>query len=246
MTDNNKTKQESLKKEEGDSKESALKSEVKKIESGCENFISTSKSFFCSKSSIAIIFALLGVIITILFQNIAHTRGNFAIKQEVKELKKWANDFDKMNQNHQKMLANVNEDPLLGAKNIFEEMTAMEERMNDIFARHHQYMKQAFKQAVSNSSNAKNTNIIAKEDSENYQYELNFTGFKKEDIIVNVKNNLLTFLAKQEKIDKNKDNNFKSASNFYYSFLIPADLANKEPEILRQENKITVKFKKKK
>ena len=134
-------------------------------------------------------------------------------------------------------------DPFFNDYGVFAEMREMQNRMNDIFANHQRQMSQAFEEANKNN-NAARTSVSKKEDDKNYYYELNFAGFKKEDIVVSIKNDLLTFSAekKKESDDKNKQS---YASNFYYSFSIPKRDENVEPEISKQDDKVVVKFVKK-
>ncbi len=121
------------------------------------------------------------------------------------------------------------------------EIDAMEKRMNETLENHQKRMREVFSEAQKKGGK---TSVSSTEDNDSFIYELNFSGFTKEEINVSMKDNVLTFFA-----DKEKDKNDKVAvaSSFSYSFLIPPQYDKKiEPEITRQDDKIVVKLVKKK
>lgn len=121
--------------------------------------------------------------------------------------------------------------------NIFEEMAAIEQNMNQVFANHQKHMREIFAE-VEKSGKASKSQVSTSEDNNNYYYELSFSGFKKEDISVQVKDHVLTLSA-----TKNQDS--EGSSSFHYSFLAPKSDVTKEPEIVRSDDKIVVRLGKK-
>jgi HSP20 family molecular chaperone IbpA len=183
------------------------------------------KSFFSSKVFIAIIFTLIGVGATLLALDIGENK---------KHPKNPLGDIDKMIEQHsQKMLSDLGNDAILA------DMTGMGEKMDEVLLAHKKQMAKILEQATKSDSNGNKTSILSHQDNKNYIYELNFSGFKKEDIIVEIKDKNLGFSAKKEK----KDNNSQNLSGFYYSFSLPKDAAA-VPEIVKEDNKIIVKFSK--
>ncbi len=181
------------------------------------------KSFFSSKVFIAIIFTLIGVGATLLALDIGENK---------KHPKNSLGDIDKMIEQHsQKMLSDLGNDAILA------DMTGMGGKMDEVLLAHKKQMAKILEQATKSDSNGNKTSILSHQDNKNYIYELNFSGFKKEDIIVEIKDKNLGFSAKKEK----KDNNSQNLSGFYYSFSLPKDAAA-VPEIVKEDNKIIVKF----
>ncbi len=117
---------------------------------------------------------------------------------------------------------------------FFKEMVESEKRMNRLFFEEQESLQKAFEHEKS----ASKTKISNRQDDENYYYELYFSDFKKDDIVVAIKDGNLSFFANK--------NDEKSQSNFYYSFSAPNYDSAKAPEISRQENLILVKLAKKK
>lgn len=133
---------------------------------------------------------------------------------------------------------NFDSDPFLEMnKDMIKEMELIQKHINSM----HKQMEKNFEEARKNAVKGSQTDVLKTEDKENYYYELKFAGLKKEDIAVSIKNNILTFSGEELKTKNNKAN---SAASFYYSFSIPSYNNKQEPEILRQDNKITVKLKK--
>lgn len=131
-------------------------------------------------------------------------------------------------------------DPFL---NIFSEIAEMEKNMNAVFANHQKHMREIFDEAQKNSESVNKSQVSTSEDEKNYYYELTFSGFKKEEISVQVKDDILTFSG-QNHVENNQ--NPQASSSFHYSFSAPKFDTKKEPEIIRSDNKIVVKLSKKK
>lgn len=123
---------------------------------------------------------------------------------------------------------------------MFSEMMAMEKTMNEAFAIHHQKMRTAFEKAQKNTDVASSnySEVASKEDDDDYYYELRFSGFKKDEILVEVKDKTLKFAAQ-----KNSENS--SSSSFQYSFFLPKYNPEKSPEIIKTNDKVVVKLSKK-
>ncbi len=127
---------------------------------------------------------------------------------------------------------------------IFAEMEKMHQAMEHNFAKHQERMAKIFSEL--NKSDSNNTKITNSQDDQNYYYQLDFKGFKTDEIQVSVKNNIISFVGerKDEKNDKNKSTN--SSQNFRYSFSTPNYDLSKEPEIIKKDQQIIVKLAKKK
>lgn len=186
------------------------------------------KSCFVSRTFIVLVSILIGSGATLLAQNIASSK---------------ASDSDNRFLQSNKSEFNQNLFPDHSA--IFAEMEAMEKRMNEVFKANHEYMKAAFDKASKNNTNINQATISSKQDDNFYYYELNFSGFNKQDIMVGVKDNILTFSAQNKKESVDKKQEISASSNFHYSFMVPEYDQKKEPEIIREDNKIIVKLNKK-
>lgn len=177
-----------------------------------EKIKSSFKSVFSSKIAIAIIFLIIGVYATLFTQSAAKDKVDYFF------------------------------DEPFGGGSVFKEMEMMEKRMNKVFIGHRKAMEEAFKKAEKNSGQVTKAEISNHEDADIYFYELSFSGFKKEEIQVLIKDNILTFSAQQKLNNEKKNQEFHSSSDFYYSFLVPKYDVKKAPEIIREDNKILVKL----
>ena len=124
-----------------------------------------------------------------------------------------------------------------GSENIFAETALINKKINEVFENNRQHMKEVFNEVRQDNKSA----VLQKEDDDSYFYELNFLGFKKEDIVVGVKNNVVTFAVEGK---GGKEKNDYSYSSFHYSFLAPEYEVKKEPEIIREEGRVVVKLSK--
>lgn len=186
------------------------------------------KKALSSKTFIAILFTLLGVCGTVLAQSKDYQRREYA-----ESFPTWPDRYDK------EFSALHHYDPFFDDYGIFAEMRHMQHRMNEIFSNHHRYMSEALEKAKINTQDTR-AQVSKKEDDENYYYEMDFAGFKKEDVVVSVKNDILTFSAKK-KID-DKDKKSYATSDFYYSFSVPKRDKDVAPEIVKEDNKVLVTF----
>ena len=137
----------------------------------------------------------------------------------------------------------VVEEGQLFSHDIFADMDEMEKEMDRAFERHHNLMKKMFKNAHSSFKNhtSSNASLLVNQNDKNYKYVLKFSDFKKEDIVVGVSNGILIISAKNNSSSKDKNGVANQASSFYYSLALPND-AKGDPEIIREDKKITVKF----
>ena len=189
-------------------------------ESNCGIFKKMScMSPWTSRICIAVVFAAIGFCSATVAQNRAQDKVNINTAQLMQ--------FD---------------DPFFTSDNIFKEMTLMEKNMDDMFAAHREHMAKIFDQAAKNNISTTKTSVSSREDEANYYYDLAFSGFKKDDIVVAIKDNNLTFSAKKDQDKSDKDQKLKSSTNFYYSFFVPQYNTKIDPEITKQDDKITVKF----
>lgn len=187
---------------------------------------SSFKSCFASKSAIAIIFAIMGVFGTVLAQGSSQDNNNY-----------YFDDFDKMVSDHHKRMFENNS--FLNNNDILKEMELMNKKMSEVIEKQQKEIEKALKKADKNGS-AVRTSVSSKEDDDNYYYELNFSGLKKEEIAVEVKDNILNFSAQQIDESKNKNQKSYTSSDFYYSFSVPQYDSKKNPAIVRLDNKISV------
>lgn len=104
--------------------------------------------------------------------------------------------------------------------NFFAEIHEMEKRIDQEFINHQKHMREIFEKAQKNSDQSNVSKVLSHEDSENYYYQLDFSGFKKEEIIVAVKDNVVSFSAESKRSEDKKNQSFNSSSSFHYSFSI--------------------------
>jgi HSP20 family molecular chaperone IbpA len=129
---------------------------------------------------------------------------------------------------------------------VFAEMEAMEKQLSEALENQQKMMRKMFEEAKNMQFGGKTGGVsLANYQDENfYTYELNFSSFKKEDILVNVTERILTISAENENVSTDKKKvEMQLSNNFFYSMTIPTD-ADAEPQIKREEGKIIVKFKK--
>ena len=125
---------------------------------------------------------------------------------------------------------------------FFNQIEAMQKQMEKTFADHRKHANE-----ILDSSNLTNKSKVSSiEDDKNYFYQLDFSGFKKEDIVVSVNNNSVSFSAENKKFKSDKAQEQQVQGSFYYSFLVPQYDGKKEPEIIRKDNQVIVKLAKKK
>ncbi len=117
---------------------------------------------------------------------------------------------------------------------IFKEMELMHQKMENLFAEHNKKMQKFFEKAQKTDNNIE---ILTKNDENHYFYELSYKGYKKDEISVVLKDDILSFIG--QKTDK------KGEKSFNYSFLLPNYDKSVQPEIDRSEGKIVVKLKRK-
>jgi HSP20 family protein len=214
-----------------------LQNKNKSVASKCCGCLQKIKPCLSSKGFVAIIFFIVGAGGVLLAQNIMQSRADNLAEKQLTDLRDWYNQ-------HQGAIS-IKDDPLFGDKGMFAEMDNMKKKINQAFQAHQKHMVDVMKEAQKNGANVSKTSVSNREDDQNYYYQLNFSGFKKEDVAVEIKDNVLTFSAKNEQENDDKKQKFSSASSFKYSFSVPEYNTKKEPEIVRENDKITVKFAKK-
>ncbi len=173
------------------------------------------------------------------------------IKAEKKESKSfWSSLFGgKKSAKAEKeaQVAESEDDLFLSGDDIFQEMELMRQKMDEMFLAHQKQMKKILDEMHKNGRETSqvSTSLSSKENDEEYYYELKFSGFKKEDIIVKVEDKILTLSAKRDQKNKEKSQSFQLASDFYYQLSLPEYNAKKDPEIIREDDTIIVKLAKK-
>jgi hypothetical protein len=87
------------------------------------------------------------------------------------------------------------------------------------------------------------------EDEKSHNFELQFSGIKPEDINVIIEKNYLVFSSKKADIvspkDDNKSMQSTSSADFYYASYLPKYDEKITPEIVKNNEKISVKLLKK-
>lgn len=193
--------------------------------------------FFQSKQAIAIIFLIIGIIITLTIQNYTiHTNHlNRTINDEQilweKEVNRFINDLRKQEFYKPSIITNdLYYDPFDFFYN-FEDIDKIIKHSSN-------------QSSLDSSSNT--TSILQKEDKEFIYYQLNFDGYRKDDIYIKIENNQLEFSAKTSQSNEDKENSSKQflSSSFLYSFRLPSNIDVNGQEIIKEDNKIIVKFKK--
>ena len=137
--------------------------------------------------------------------------------------------------------------------NFFAEFDEMHERMERSFKNHRKMMRQAFEENEKLINNSKTAKIQASlqhfEDEKTHNFELQFSGIKPEEINVLIEKNYLIFSSKKTDIvsAKNEEQSIQSSSNadFYYANYLPEYDEKISPEIIKNNEKISVKLFKK-
>ena len=126
---------------------------------------------------------------------------------------------------------------------IFKEMEEMQKKMKIIFDNHQKQLQILQKEFDKTSNKASKSKIAFSEVDDGYIYKLTFSGFQKEEVIINVENNnLLIFANNQKNVGLELENKKEVVNSFYYSFSLPDFDRNKQPEIMKLENKIIIKL----
>jgi len=127
---------------------------------------------------------------------------------------------------------------------IFKEMEEMQKKMKIIFDNHQKQLQTLQKEFDKTSNNKPSkSKITFSEVDDAYIYELIFSGFQKEEVVINIENNnLLVFANNQKNSGLESENKKESVNSFYYSFTLPEFDRNKQPEITKLENKIIIKL----
>jgi len=214
------------------------------------NKIISKNKIFQSKFFIAFLFFTLGVISVIYFQKI---KKNY----ELSIIKKHFYQHQYLNEDFYNFFLSDQIDHDL--KKMHEEIKKSLEHDDDFYHHFKESFNKNFHEFNQNSSQ-NNSELKIRQDDKNIYYELNFSGYNKDEITVEIKDNILNFKA-QKNLDqeslknsktasnqiKNQDQNIqKSFSSFNYSFLIEDNVDLSKPyKINRLEQKIIVEFSKK-
>jgi HSP20 family molecular chaperone IbpA len=136
---------------------------------------------------------------------------------------------------------------------FFAEFDEMHEKMERAFKNHRQIMRQNFAENEKLGNPSKLSKIQASlqhfEDEKAHNFELQFSGIKPDEINVLIEKNYLIFSSKKADIVSTKDNNqstqSSSSANFYYASYLPEYDEKISPEIVKTNEKISVKLLKK-
>jgi len=138
-------------------------------------------------------------------------------------------------------------------KDFFADFDEMHERMERAFSNHRKQMLRAFEENENDLDNSKISKIQASlqhfEDEKIHNFELKFSGIKPEEINVLIEKNYLIFNSKKTDIVSSKDESHNtqssSSSDFYYATFLPEYDEKILPEIIKSNEKISVKLIKK-
>ena len=136
---------------------------------------------------------------------------------------------------------------------FFAEFDEMHERMERAFKNHRKIMRQSFEENGKIIDNSKISKIQASlqhfEDEKSHNFELQFSGIKPEEINVIFEKGYLVFSSKKAEIVSTKDDNqsaqSSSSADFYYASYLPEYDEKISPEIVKNNEKISVKLLKK-
>ena len=219
------------------------------------------KTINCSKIFIATLFLLIGIIGTILAQNLINQTSGQSKKERVQnqqikilqawsqEVSKWMNDFHRKEmERSSRFFEDFYSNPFRQPSDPFVEMEKIHQKMRKNFANYDKLFGDNFYIGKPDNYNPlfNQTSVSQREDEDFLYYQLNFSGFNKDEIITTVKDNHLSFSGKKEQKEQEDKNSAKSesnlTSNFYYSFFVPKYVDTENPEIKKEEEKIIVKF----
>ncbi len=129
--------------------------------------------------------------------------------------------------------------PFMGA-DVFSQMQEIDKQIDSAFEQQRKLVSKIFQE--SKASLRSSSSLTSYQDEKFYRYELKFSSFKKEDIVISYEGGMLTLSAKSDKsLSKDKTKELRSSKSFYYSLSIPSDVVG-DPEIKREEGKIEIKF----
>lgn len=136
---------------------------------------------------------------------------------------------------------------------FFADFNAMHEKMERAFKAHRKMMRQAFEENNKILENSNSSKIQASlqhfEDEKSHNFELKFSGIKPEEINVLIEKNYLIFSSKKADIvsTKNEEQSIQSSStaDFYYATFLSEYDEKISPEIIKNNEKISVKLLKK-
>jgi len=137
--------------------------------------------------------------------------------------------------------------------NFFAEFDEMHERMERAFKNHRKIMQQSFEENGKIIDASKISKIQASlqhfEDEKFHNFELQFSGIKPEEINVIFEKGYLVFSSKKAEIVSTKDDiqstQSSSSADFYYASYLPEYDEKIAPEIIKNNEKISVKLLKK-
>ena len=136
---------------------------------------------------------------------------------------------------------------------FFAEFDEMHEKMERAFKNHRKIMRQSFEENGKIIDTSKISKIQASlqhfEDEKSHNFELQFSGIKPEEINVIFEKGYLVFSSKKAEIVSTKDDiqstQSSSSADFYYASYLPEYDEKISPEIIKNNEKISVKLLKK-
>ena len=136
---------------------------------------------------------------------------------------------------------------------FFAEFDEMHEKMERAFKNHRKIMRQSFEENGKIIDTSKISKIQASlqhfEDEKSHNFELQFSGIKPEEINVIFEKGYLVFSSKKAEIVSIKDDiqstQSSSSADFYYASYLPEYDEKISPEIVKNNEKISVKLLKK-
>lgn len=202
------------------------------------NFFKHQKCY--SKLLNSLLMIIIGIALTLGFQGL---KRNYEMSIVKKHLNSFYHDFD----NDYVGLVDDEDE-------IVQEINKMQKRINQAFKSQRSIFENDFNNNFSSNFNNNSSNVKIHEDNKNIYYELVFSGFKKDEINVEIKDNILTFQAiknskEENEKDTSKDKKLEiknhNTTSFSYSFYLSNYNSSVPADITRLNDKVIVKIFKK-
>jgi len=203
------------------SKKTSLKSSKIALPSAIYQIKNIIKNIFSSRIFLAILFLTMGVVITNSCQKKSYHEPRFFYHSYFKNDEDFFNEFDEIHY-----------------------------RMEKAMQQHRKAMEKAFSQEFDTDQvSGSKASLRQLEDEKFYNYELQISGLNPQDINVLFENGYLIFSSNKTDIvnNQNQDKTLQSAnsSSFYYATNLPDYDEKITPEIIKTNDKISVKLTKK-
>lgn len=185
-------------------------------------------SFLRSPLFIAVAFTIIGFTAATFIYKTAQDRQKDLFIQDIYAAKDSDGIIETIRRNRNLFVTNLDHD-----------FAALEREARAKFLHHQDLVKEAINNGSDSSGSAR---VSTREDDKNYFYELKFSGFDKDEIMVKTDNGMINFSANTKKEVNDKSRKSSTSSSFSYSFVVPNYDKKVKPEIIKEDDRITVKF----